>query len=333
MKRKVKFQEGGAVEAPSPRSRKLRETMNKMSREGGRLRAAERARERQVAERETARRAAAERALAQREVAQFNARPDVTVRNQLTTDTRIPSSPRPSSVTPVENMPPRRIPEPPRPSTVGTMRGAAAPAMRAGSRLIPGVGALAGMAPTSMEAGAEFEREGLRRVREEAARNQDLDNLRRALPAGPDIEAERAARGAPPASRPAPRPAARPASAPPPRIREMSADELNEMELRRIRAERQMEDDEMRRRAPREEDMGGSGNIGAASARERGEQVGPPGQYNYKKGGMVKKKAGGTIAAKPKAAPAKMKKGGAVAKPKTKAMPFKKGGAVKKGRK
>jgi hypothetical protein len=96
----------------------------------------------------------------------------------------------------------------------------------------------------------------------------------------------------------------------------MSADELNEMELRRIRAERQMEDDEMRRRAPREEDMGGSGNIGAASARERGEQVGPPGQYNMKKGGMVP-------------APKKMKKGGAVAKPKTKAMPFKKGGAVK----
>ena len=79
--------------------------------------------------------------------------------------------------------------------------------------------------------------------------------------------------------------------------------------------------------------MGGSGNIGAASARERGEQVGPPGQYNYKKGGMVKKKAGGMIAAKPKAAPAKMKKGGAVAKPKGKPMPFKKGGVIKKGRK
>ena len=97
---------------------------------------------------------------------------------------------------------------------------------------------------------------------------------------------------------------------------------LNERELQRIRAERMAE-----------ERMGGSGNIGAASARERGEQVGPPGDYNnFKKGGMVKKKAGGMIA-KPKAAPAKMKKGGAVAKPKGKPMPFKKGGVIKKGRK
>lgn len=360
MKRKVKFQEGVAVEEPSPRSRKLRQTAEKMHREGGRLRAAERARERQVAERETSRRAAAERARSQREVAQFNARPEVAARNQMT-DTRIPAPPRPSSVTPVENMPPRRIPEPPRPSTIGTMRGAAGPAMRAGSRLIPGVGALAGMAPTSMEAGAEFEREGLRRVREEAARNQDLDNLRRALPEGPDIEAERAARGAPPRPRPAARPA--PAGSAPrsraaftparrelsmeeiralrsgaraprtseeralreglrdlsqPRQRMSEADMLKERELQRIRAERMAE-----------EQMGGSGNIGAASARERGEQVGPTGDYNMKKGGMVpspkavvKKKAGGMIAAK-------SKKGGAVAKPKGKAMPFKKGGAVK----
>lgn len=70
-----------------------------------------------------------------------------------------------------------------------------------------------------------------------------------------------------------------------------------------------------------EEEMGGSGNIGAASARERGEQVGPPGQYNMKKGGKVP-------------APKKMMKGGIVAKPKSKAkpkgkpMPFKKGGKI-----
>jgi hypothetical protein len=112
-----------------------------------------------------------------------------------------------------------------------------------------------------------------------------------------------------------------------------------EMELRRIRAERQMEEDDARERsraarAAEEEaarQMGGSGNIGAASARERGEQVGPFGDYNLKKGGIVKKKAGGMI----KAAPKKMMKGGIVAKPKAKAkpMPFKKGGVIKKGKK
>jgi hypothetical protein len=112
----------------------------------------------------------------------------------------------------------------------------------------------------------------------------------------------------------------------------MTADELNEMELRRIRAERQMEEDDARERrraaAMREpEQEGGSGNIGAASARERGEQVGPPGDYNnFRKGGMVK--------------PKKMMKGGVVAKPKAatkakaKPMPaFKKGGMIKKGKK
>jgi len=115
----------------------------------------------------------------------------------------------------------------------------------------------------------------------------------------------------------------------------MTADELNEMELRRIRAERQMEEDDARERrrireerAAEERQMGGSGNIGAASARERGEQAGPPGDYNnFRKGGMVKPK------------PKKMMKGGMVAKPKsatkskTKPMPFKKGGMIKKGKK
>jgi hypothetical protein len=118
------------------------------------------------------------------------------------------------------------------------------------------------------------------------------------------------------------------------------ADRLNERQLEIIRAARAA-------RAAEEEaarQMGGSGNIGAASARERGEQVGPTGDYNMKKGGMVKpkpvaKKAGGMIAAKPKAAPKKMMKGGVVAKPKVaakakaKPMPFKKGGMIKKGKK
>jgi hypothetical protein len=105
------------------------------------------------------------------------------------------------------------------------------------------------------------------------------------------------------------------------------------MELRRIRAERQMKEDDARERrrareerADEERQMGGSGNIGAASARERGETVGPAGDYNFRKGGMVK--------------PKKMMKGGAVAKPKagatkakSKPMPFKKGGMIKKGKK
>lgn len=334
MKRKVKFQEGGAVEEPSPRSRQLRERMSRMSREGGRLRAAERARERQVAERAAERAAAAERRASQSADAELSrqpaayesdrrrnigpqaGRPDFTTDPQGTTrrgaatgrevvPSREQLPARPSAGRALaEAAPPRQIP----------LRGL--PVARAGSRLIPGLGALASMAPTSLEAGAEFEREGLRRAREEATRNQDLDNLIRALPAGPNIEAERAARGTPP--RPAPRPAARPAPARP-RVREMSADELNEMELRRIRAERQMEEDEARRIA--RERPPAPVDIGAASARERGEQVGPPGQYNMKKGGKVP-------------APKKMMKGGIVAKPKSKAkpkgkpMPFKKGGKI-----
>jgi type IV secretory pathway VirB10-like protein len=136
---------------------------------------------------------------------------------------------------------------------------------------------------------------------------------------------------------PTPRPAAprRPAAPPPrPRIREMTADELNEMELRRARAERQMEEDDARERRRREEEaarqMGGSGNIGSASARERGELEGHPGDFtynNYKKGGMVKPKKmmKGGIVAKPKVA--------AKSKPKPKPMPFKKGGMIKKGKK
>jgi hypothetical protein len=177
-------------------------------------------------------------------------------------------------------------------------------------------------------------------ARREANRVQELDRMRAALPERPDeateMRAALPARPNIPVERRAARPA--PAPAPRPRIREMTADELNEMELRRIRAERQMEEDDARERRRREEEaarqMGGSGNIGSASARERGELEGHPGDFtynNYKKGGMVK----------PKAAPKKMMKGGIVAKPKAaakskpkpKPMPFKKGGVIKKGRK
>jgi hypothetical protein len=88
------------------------------------------------------------------------------------------------------------------------------------------------------------------------------------------------------------------------------ADMLNQRELDRINNERVLdrirneEREEERRRlssesaARRTESMGGSGDIGAASARARGEQVGPPGDYNMKKGGKVavkKMKAGGVV--------------------------------------
>ena len=124
------------------------------------------------------------------------------------------------------------------------------------------------------------------------------------------------------------------------------ADRLNERELQRARAVREpvlSAADRLRAARAAEEaaalQMAAPVDVGAASARARGEQVGPPGDYNMKKGGIVKKKAGGMIAAKPKAAPKKMMKGGMVAKPKVaakskaKPMPFKKGGVIKKGKK
>jgi len=323
VKRKVKFQEGGAV-GESPRNRQLRETMEKFGREGRRVGLAERARQRETASQAARRAAAGERASALRDVAELNQRPEVQERNRRTSaePRRIPTPPRPSTVRPMANLPPQAIPEPPRPSTVGTMRAAAPSAgtmARTAGRAIPGVGALAGMMPTSLEEGARFERAGLAQAREEQRMG--------------DRAAMEQGMGEAPQRMPTPRPAApRPAAAqaPRPRIREAAADELNEMELRRIRAERQMEEGDARerRRGREEEMMGGSGNIGAASARERGEQVGPPGDYNnFRKGGMVK--------------PKKMMKGGMVAKPKagatkakSKPMPaFKKGGMIKKGKK
>jgi hypothetical protein len=192
----------------------------------------------------------------------------------------------------------------------------------------------------------------------EAFRNQELDRMIADLPARPDVPTEmRNAMPARPnavverrAARPAPvrreltmeeiralrsgerEPRTSEERALREGLRMSEADRLNERELQRILAARAAEEEAARQ-------MGGSGDIGAASARARGEQVGPPGDYNMKKGGVVKKKAGGMIAAKPKAAPKKMMKGGMVAKPKVaakskaKPMPFKKGGVIKKGRK
>ena len=175
-------------------------------------------------------------------------------------------------------------------STVGTIA-------RAGSRAIPGMNVARALSPTSLEPGAEFEREGLRQARMEQARMRDRAGMEQEMGEAGDRM---------PTPRPAPRQAARPAA------REMSADRLNELAMGADprNAEERVAQMRMQGRRRELEDKGSA----------------------FKKGGMVKKKAGGVIA-KPKAAPAKMKKGGAVAKPKGKPMPFKKGGVIKKGRK
>ena len=300
MKRKVKFQEGGAVKE-SARNRQLRETMEKFGREGRRVGLAERARQRQLADRQ----AGVQRAADQRAIAEFNDR----------MNRAMPVTPEQARNLGAE---PAARPANPRPNIPARMQTAAGTAARIGSRAIPGANVMRAMAPTSLEEGARFEREGLRQAREAQAARE---------PAAPSDGPAAGSMQTAPRPAPARRPAAAPAPAPRPRVREMTADELNEMELRRIRAERQMEEDDAReRRRAREEMMGGSGDIGAASARARGEQVGPPGDYNnFRKGGMVK--------------PKKMMKGGMVAKPKVaakskaKPMPFKKGGVIKKGKK
>lgn len=261
MKRKVKFQEGGAVDEPSPRSRMLRERMEKFRREGTRVQAAERARDRQVAEREATR------------------------------ATRIPPSPRASSVTPVDSLPPRGIPEPPRPSTVSPVGSAPVTRSMAGAvgrRALGPAGAL--IPDDSLRAGAEFERENLPRARLDAMRAalperpDEATEMMNALPARPNVEAER--RAAAPARRPAP---AR---------QGISADRLNELAMgaEPMNAEESMAQMRMQGRRRELEDRGSA----------------------FKKGGMVKKKAGGMIAAKPKKAAPK------------KPMPFKKGGVIKK---
>ena len=327
MKRKVKFQEGGAVEEPArrptPRSR-----ISRMS-EAARNRAAE---VRAAAQREV------ERLNAMRDIEDFNrrvqrgtvdaetmrrmgAQPMPSGRQDFTTSpegvTRrgtatgrevvpfrepgVPATQGGRAVAPT----PRQIPLFPsgRPQIPG-------PVASAARRLVPGLGVLDAVSPTSLEAGAEFERAGLAQAREEA-RMQDRATMEQEQAEAPQRM---------PTPRPAPAPRRRPIEmgagpeASMARLRreqrqpEMSeADVLNQRELDRIRAEREAE--------------------------ERGAA--------FKKGGMVKpkakpvaKKAGGMIG-KPKAAPKKMMKGGAVAKPKSKGkpMPFKKGGVIKKGRK
>lgn len=81
--------------------------------------------------------------------------------------------------------------------------------------------------------------------------------------------------------------------------REMTADELNDLSLRRGAGGEGVEQTLAGlRMQQRLEEMGGSGDLGAASARARGEQIGPPGDYNMKKGGVVKKMAKGGVVKK-----------------------------------
>ena len=332
MKRKVKFQEGGSVEQPATDSKQRARDRARARRRAATQREIDRLNPGQTSG-EAERRAG--RGVPER-------RPDFTTDERGTTRRGaatgrevVPS--RQPSVPTAQGATPRQIPL--FPSSTPRI---ADTATRAARRFIPGLGFFDAVSPTSLEAGARFEEENLRQARLDAMRDAlperpDIPTeMRNALPARPDIPAERRAARPRPAPRReltmeeiralrsgerAPRTSEERAlleglrDLPLPRQRMSEADMLNERELQRIRAERMAE-----------EQMGGSGNIGAASARERGEQVGPTGQYNMKKGGRVP-------------APKKMMKGGIVAKPKSKAkpvgkpMPFKKGGAIKKGKK
>lgn len=195
----------------------------------------------------------------------------------------------------------------PRPNVASRVPSAGTVA-RVGSRAVPGMNVLRGVMPTSLEEGARFEEEGLRRARAEqmaqqrSAMEQELGEAPQRMPT----------------PRPAPAARPRPAAAAAPRRREMTADELNALAM----GERGMDAD---------------AEVARMRIEQRRRELEERGTA-FKKGGMIKKKAGGMIA-KPKAAPKKMMKGGAVAKPKVavkskgKPMPFKKGGVIKKGRK
>jgi hypothetical protein len=167
------------------------------------------------------------------------------------------------------------------------MRAAAAPAARAGSRLIPGVGALAGMMPTSLEEGAQYEREGLRRARaeqmagERAAMDQEMGEAGSRMPTS--------------------RPARRAAPAP----REISADRLNALMMgaEPESAEERVAQMRMRGRQRELEDRG--------TAFRKGGMVKPKPKKKMMKGGMVAKPK---VAAKSKTKPMPFKKGGVIKK-------------------
>jgi len=214
-----------------------------------------------------------------------------------------------AAAAPEAEMPSR--PANPRPNVASRVPAVAGAAARGASRAVPGMNVVLGVTPTSLQAGADFEREGLRQVRmadERARMEQEMGEAGQRMPTSP------------PAPRPAP--ARRPAA---PAAREISADRLNDLMMGAEPATPEERVAQMRMRGRQQE------------LEERGTA--------FKKGGMVKqkpvaKKAGGMVAAKPKPAAKKMMKGGMVAKPKAaakakaKPMPaFKKGGMIKKGKK
>ena len=332
MKRKVKFQEGGAVEEPArrptPRSR-----ISRMS-EAVRNRTAE---ARAAAQREV------ERINALRDVEDFNRRVQ---RGQVDAETmrRMGAEPMPSgrqdfttspegvtrrgTATGREVVPFQEPGAPARPSAsralaeVGTPRQLplGSPRPRVGGNVATMGGALA------MEAAEPLVNYGRRFMERRGA---EADARREANLQAFREQQQQEAEPIPPPPPPAPpvpaarsRPTARPAAAAP---REISAQRLNELADGAEPANVQESVAQMRMQ----------------NRRQELEERGTP----FKKGGMVKpkarpvaKKAGGMIA-KPKATPKKMMKGGVVAKPKVavkskaKPMPFKKGGVIKKGRK
>ena len=341
MKRKVKFQEGGAVE--SPRNRQLRETMERFGREGRRVGLAERARQREAANQAARRQRAADMREVERmnpgqgaaEVERRAGRAVPERRPDFTTDPR--GTTRPGADTGRE-MVRSSGPQVPATRSVGGDVGPTRPTMQQAmtnvtrpqiplGRVRPSVGG--GVAGVAGAAAAEalgplvdYGREYAARRGEEADARRELNLLsmraRTADAEGGDMaaDAERqrqeAMRPAPrPTPAPAPRPAA-PARRPAPARREMSADRLNDLAMGAEPANAEERVAQMRMQQRRRELEGGA----------------------FKKGGMVKAKA----------APKKMMKGGMVAKPKVaaskakpkampKAMPFKKGGMIKKGKK
>lgn len=326
MKRKVKFQEGGAVEEPArrpaPRSRFSRMSAAARARRAAAQADVERATDlgdvldfnrrvqRGQVDAETMRRMGAEPMPSGRQ--DFTTSPEGVTRRGTATGREVvpfqePGAPaRPSASRALAEVgTPRQLPlGSPRPrvgGNVATMGGALAmeaaePLVNYGRRFMERRGA---------EADARREA-NLQAFREQ--QQQEAEPIPPPPPPAPPVPAARS------------RPAARPAAP----SNEISAQRMNELmdgEAPANEREREVQANIMRRRQQLE--------AGAA----------------FKKGGMVKpkakpvaKKAGGMIA-KPKAAPKKMMKGGVVAKPKVavkskaKPMPFKKGGVIKKGRK
>jgi len=305
VKRKVKFQEGGAVEEParrpareSARNRQLRETMEKFGREGRRVRTSERLQKEATTRRGAARGAGAPN---------FTTDPEGTTRRGAATGREMVPA---REVVPATRSVGGDV-GPTRPTMQQAMTRVTRPPIPLG-RVRPPVGglpAVAGaVAAEALEPVVNYGREFAARRGEEADARREAN-----LQAFRDQQQERMTMeqemGEAPQRMPTPRPAAPARRAAAPAAREISADRLNDLMMGAEPANAEERVAQMRMRGRQRE------------LEERGTA--------FKKGGMVK----------PKAAPKKMMKGGMVAKPKVaakskaKPMPFKKGGVIKKGRK